>query len=265
VVSDAPLTGLRVDPGTVLGAVAVLVVAFLAAKGVRLLLSALADRSTTRGPALRMAIPFSKFVVYAGAIYFVVWPLFRVSRTQALAFSGVLGAALGFGLKDLFANLIGGLVVTLETPYQVGDRVEIDDHYGEVVDVGVRATRLRTPDDDLVSVPNYRAVTTPVANATAGDPEMLVVTEAFVAPEADADRARTILEDAVLTSRYLDPRRPVAVRVADEPGYRTVRAKAYVRDAADEFAFESSVTRRALRRFDEEGVPVPRRPGPDAL
>jgi len=50
------------------------------------------------------------------------------------------------------------LVVVFEAPYQVGDHIEIDDHYGEVVDVGGRATRLQTP-DDLVAVPNYLAIT----------------------------------------------------------------------------------------------------------
>lgn len=253
----ASLVGVRIDAATLAGAALVLVGAILLARAVRLGLSALADRFTERGATLRLAIPLAKFLIYGGAIYAVVGPLFQVSRTQAVAFAGVFGAALGFGLKDLSANVLGGVVIALETPYQVGDRVEIDDHYGEVVDVGVRATRLRTPDDDVVSVPNYLAVTDPVANANDGAPEMLVVTELFVSPDADLDRAREIVEEAVLTSRHLAPDRPVTVRVDAQPRYRTIRAKAYVNDTAAEFAFESDVTRRALRRFEDEGIPTP--------
>jgi small-conductance mechanosensitive channel len=257
VVTAEPLAGLRVDPATVAGAVAVVVVAVLLARAVRVALSTLADRFVARGPAFRLAIPLAKFLIYGVAAYSILGPLFRLSQTQALAFSGVLGAAVGFGLKDLLANVVGGLVVVLETPYQVGDRIELGEHYGEVVDIGVRATRLRTPDDDLVAVPNYLAITDPVANANAGAPEMLVVTEVFVANDADLDRARTVVEEAVYTSRHLAPERPVTVLVEDHPRYRAVRAKAYVNDLDAQFAFESDVTRRALRRFDDEGIPSP--------
>jgi small-conductance mechanosensitive channel len=257
VVTTDAVGGLRIDAGTLVGALAIVVGAYLLARAARVVLSALADRAAGRGPAVRLAIPVTKFLIYGVAIYAILGPLFRLSQTQALAFSGVLGAALGFGLKDLFANLLGGLVIALETPYQVGDRIELGDHYGEVVDVGIRATRLRTPDDDLVAVPNYLAITGPVANANAGDPEMLVVTELFVAPDADIDRARDVVEEAVLTSRHLAADRPVTVLVDAEPRYRTIRAKAYVNDLDAEFAFESDVTRRALRAFEAEGVPTP--------
>jgi len=257
VVTAEPIVGLRIDATTVTGAVVVLVLAILIARASRLLLSALAERFVDRGPGIRLAIPLTKFLIYAVAVYSILGPLFQLSRTQALAFSGVLGAAVGFGLKDLLANVVGGLVVVFEAPYQVGDRVEIDDHCGELVDVGVRATRLQTPDDDLVAVPNYLAITDSVANANAGSPEMLVVTELFVAHGADLDRAREIVEEAVYTSRHLAPERPVTVIVEDNPRYRTLRAKAYVNDLDAQFAFESDVTRRALTRFDAEGIPAP--------
>ncbi|WP_435068759.1 mechanosensitive ion channel family protein [Haloplanus sp. C73] len=252
-----PLAGLRVDATTLAGAAVVLVVAVLVARGARLLLAALADRSAKFAPVIRLVIPLTKFLIYGVAVYSILGPLFRLSQTQALAFSGILGAALGLGLKDLLANLVGGLVVVFETPYQVGDRIELGDHYGEVLDVGLRATRLQTPDDNLVAAPNYLAITESVANANAGSPEMLVVTELFVANDADAERARDIVEEAVYTSRHLAPERPVTVFVEAQPRYRTIRAKAYVNDLDAQFAFESDVTRRALRRFDEAGIRTP--------
>nr|WP_283102329.1 mechanosensitive ion channel domain-containing protein [Haloplanus sp. XH21] len=227
------------------------------ARAVRVIFSAAADRFVERGARLRLAIPLMKFLIYGAAIYTIVGPLFQVSQTQALAFAGVFGAALGFGLKDFFANVLGGIVVSLEMPYQMGDRVEIDDHYGEVIDVGVRATRLQTPDDNVVAVPNYLALTGPVSNANTGAPEMMVVTELHVAPEADLDRARAIVEEAVSTSRHLAADRSITVLVEDHPRYRTVRAKAYVTNLDAEFAFKSDVTRRALRAFDAEGIPTP--------
>lgn len=58
-------------------------------------------------------------------------------------------------MKDLFADIIGGIVITLEKPSQVGDKITMGEYYGEVVDIGLRATKFITPDDTLVSEPNY--------------------------------------------------------------------------------------------------------------
>jgi moderate conductance mechanosensitive channel len=76
-------------------------------------------------------------------------------------------------------------------------------YYGEVKDIGIRATRLVTPDDTLVSVPNQMALNQPVANATAGVQEMMVVIDLFIDSRSDAPKAMEILREAVVTSRYV--------------------------------------------------------------
>ncbi|MEF8853379.1 MAG: mechanosensitive ion channel domain-containing protein [Haloarculaceae archaeon] len=165
----------------------------------------------------------------------------------------MLGAALGFGLRDLFAGVVGGLVIPTERPYQVGD------HYGEVTNIGLRSTTLRTPDDNAVRVPDASLFTSNVSNANDGRPEMMAVVEVSIAPGADLDRATDVVEEAMVTSRYVfvDDDHPVAVRVEDENYYRTVRGKAYVADLRDEFAFTSDVTERSLAAFEEYGIETP--------
>ena len=113
------------------------------------------------------------------------------------------GAVLALGVQDLFANIVGGLVITFERPYTVGDKVEIGDHYGEVTDIGVRSTKLVTPDDSAVTVPNYLLFTNSVSNANAGSAEMMVVVEFHVAADADIDRALSVVHDGLRTSRYV--------------------------------------------------------------
>jgi small-conductance mechanosensitive channel len=194
-----------------------------------------------------MLIPITKLLVYGGTTYYVLGPLLQLSPEQLLAVSGLVGAALGLGVKDLFAAVVGGLVVVLERPYQVGDKVEMDGHYGEVTDIGLRSTRLVTPDDTAVAVPND------------GAPEMQVAVDLHVHPEADYETAARIVEEALVTSRYvhLADGRPHTVLVRDGPAYRTVRGKAYVNDLREEFVFESDVTRRALAGFERAGIDPP--------
>ena len=257
-----PLVGvgdLQVDLSTLAGALAVLVGAYIAARVVATVLSVAAEYSGSRRIGIKVFIPVAKFAIYGTAVYLVLGPLFRLSATQLLAVSGLLAAALGFGLRDLAAGVIGGLVVIVEKPYRVGDKVRIGDHYGEVTDISLRATRLVTDDDTAVVVPNATFFTENVANVNSGDPEMMVVTELAVAPEADIERAVDIVEDALVTSKYVyvDDDHPVAVRVEDEVYHRTVRGKAYVADLRDELAFSSDVTRRALAAFEDAGVETP--------
>ena len=181
-------------------------------------------------------------------------------RYLGVAFAGLLGAALGLGLKDLLADVVGGLVVVLEQPFQVGDKVQMGEHYGEVVDIGVRSTTLVTPTDTLVVVPNFTLFNDSVANANTSDAEMLVVVEFYVDPDADVERATDIVEDALVTSPYVfvSDATPASVVVEDDLYYRTIRGKAYVNDLRSEVRFKTDVTERVLDAFDDAGIESPK-------
>lgn len=244
-----------------LEAIAVFGVAYLLVRAATVALSVVAERTPARRITIKMFRPVVKLVGYGAAVYVVLGPLLNLSAAQLLAVSGLLGAAIGFGLQDVAASLLGGLVIVAERPYRVGDKVTIGEHYGEVVDIGLRATTIRTPDDTAVVVPNDALFSSNIANANAGDPEMLVVTEVAVAPDADLETAQGIVNDALVTSPYVyvDDDHPVTVLIEDEGYHRTIRGKGYVADLRDENAYASDVTRRSLAAFEERGVPTPTR------
>lgn len=257
---DAPGDLPAIDPATIVSAIITLTLAYLLARGISYVLTELSERAVDYRIGIRMSIPMFKFGIYLVAVYIIFDSVLNLTSAQLLAFSGLLGAALGFGLQDLFAGIVGGFVILLERPYRAGDKVNILDHYGEVVDIGLRATRIVTPDDDLVSIPNYVFFTEAVSNANAGDPEMMVVMEFYVSVDADLDRAVRLLEDAVVTSQYVyvSAGRPASVSVRDRPYYRLLRVRAYVNDHRHERAFVSDVTDRTLTAFEEAGIEKPR-------
>lgn len=256
------LAGTEVTVGTVINATLVLVGAYIVARALNVGLTVLADHLETQRFRVMLLIPIAKFLVYGIATYFVVSWLFELSTAQLVAFSGLLGAALGLGLKDFLADIFGGIVLVAEQPYQIGDKVGIDDHYGEVVNIGIRSTTLQTPNDTLVAVPNFEFVNGTTANANAGAAEMLVVVEFFVDPGADIATARRIVEDALYTSPYVYVAEdlPVSVLIEDNLYYRTIRGKAYVTDLRQEFAFKSDVTERVLDAFDDADIRSPKVP-----
>ena len=250
-------------PENVLTAAVILVVAYLLASTLSLVLSRLADRLAHQRFRVMFLIPIVKFFVYGGALYVVLRLLFNLTQTQLVAFAGLLGAALGLGLKDLLADIVGGLVVVLEQPFQVGDKVQMGEYYGEVVDIGVRSTTLVTPNDTLVVVPNFTLFNDSVANANTSDAEMLVTVDFFVDPDSDVARATDIVEDALITSPYVfvADDAPATVVVEDDLYYRTITGKAYVNDLRSEMDFKTDVTERVLDAFDEAGIESPKASG----
>lgn len=254
-----------IDLSAISDALLVFVAAYVFARVLTFLLSATAERSPSRRITIKMFIPVVRLFVYAVAVYVVIVPLLELNSTQLVAASGLFGAALGFGLRDIVAGLFGGLFIVFEKPFQVGDKVSIGDDYGEVIRIGLRSTTLRTPDDTAVVVPNDRLFTANVGNANAGSPHMMVVTELSVAPSADIDRTKAVVEEAIVTSAYVhvDDDHPVTVLVDDETYYRRIRGKAYVDDLRDEFPFASDVTERSLEAFAEQGIETPELPPPD--
>jgi small-conductance mechanosensitive channel len=245
-----------------LQAVPILVFAYVLARLTSTLLSGLADRFVAARFRVTVLIPVLKLAIYGTAVYFAFSLLFDLTENQLLALSGVAGAAVGFGLKDLLADLVGGLVLVAEQPYQIGDKVAIGDYYGEVVDIGLRSTSLVTPNDNLVTVPNYLFFNESIANGNAGAAEMLVTVEFYVDPESDAARAREIVEEAMLTSQYVyvTDDLPHEVLLDDDVHYRKITGKAYVNDLRNEFPFRTDVTKRALAAFDREGIESPKVP-----
>lgn len=249
----------EIDPTTVLNSILVIVFAYLLTKVITYVLTRFSEQAVPYRITIKMVIPLMKFIIYGGAIYIILASVLHLSSTQLIAFSGLLGAAIGFGLKDFLADVVGGMVIIFEKPYQIGDKIRIGDYYGEVIDIGIRSTRIRTPNDDYVAVPNYLIFTQSVASANAGTPEMMVVIDLFIDPESNAEKAIKILKEAIVTSKYvyITEKHPFTVLLEDFPFYRRLRGKAYVHDLRNEFEFKSEVTRRAWNEFNRQGIKAP--------
>ncbi|VVB72398.1 Large-conductance mechanosensitive channel MscMJLR [uncultured archaeon] len=209
---------------------------------------------------VKILIPLLKFAFYFAAIYFILASVLNIASDELILFSGLLGAGLGFGLQGLFADVIGGLLIVVERPYQIGDKVTMGGHYGEVTDIGLRVTRLVTPDDTMVSVPNSTIFHNPIANANAGNLEMMVVIDLFIDPGCDATLAMDILREALVTSKYvrLSGKHKYVILLKAFPFYKRIRVKGYVNDFRYEFPFETDVTRRAWQQFRRAGIRPPR-------
>ena len=103
------------------------------------------------------------------------------------------------GRSGSVKNFVGGIVVLADRPYQLGDRVRIGDAYGEIDHIGLRSTKLTTPDDTHVTIPNAQILSDRVFNANSGVPDCQVVTDLFLPVDTDPDMALKV----GLRSRHL--------------------------------------------------------------
>lgn len=249
-----------IDTDTVLHAISIILFAYLLVRIISYTITIFSERLGIRRITVKMVIPLLKFLIYGFALYRILKNAFNLSSTESFAFSGLLGAGLGFGLKDLLADVVGGIVITLENPFHIGDKIKMGEYYGEVIDIGLRSTKIVTPDVNYISVPNHLIFAQAVASANAGSSEMMVVIDLFIDSDSDAVLAMKILKEAVMTSKYVyvSKKRPFAILLKDYPFYRNLRAKAYVNDLRYEGEFESNVTRRAWIEFSKNDIKAPK-------
>ncbi|MCB9677184.1 MAG: mechanosensitive ion channel [Alphaproteobacteria bacterium] len=239
----------------------VLVIGFLALRVVSSLVDDLGERFTNWRLQLMKGKAMLRFAAYIIIAVLVASTVLRLESEALLAISGTIAVAIGFAMKDLAASLMAGLILLVDEPFQVGDRIAFDGYYGEVTEIGLRSVRLATLDDNAVTVPNSKFLTDSVASANAGALDAMVVVPFYIAAAEDFQRARRIVTEATATSRYVYLSKPVVTLVTDqflgERFVTVITTKAYVFDIRYEKAFVTDITERVKLAFRRAGIRTP--------
>lgn len=93
-----------------------------------------------------------------------------IDLTALSVFAGALGVGIGFGLQNIASNFISGIILLVERPVKVGDRIVVNNIDGKVMEIGARATTILTNDNIAIIVPNSLLIQEPVINWTQNDP-----------------------------------------------------------------------------------------------
>ncbi|MCB0379138.1 MAG: mechanosensitive ion channel [Bdellovibrionales bacterium] len=225
--------------------------------GVVKLLSFAADKIEKVFPARRLLISqvetVLSFFTYIFGVNFLFFTIIRPPKELLLAAGGSIAVAVGLSLKDLVASIIAGLILLFDRPFQVGDRVSFEGNYGEIQSIGLRAVRLVTLDDSIVTIPNSKFITEAVSSGNAGALDMMVVVKFYFDRSVDIKTVREKLKDIISTSRFVYLKKPIIVIVSEElvlgEPVVLVTGKSYVLDVKYEKAFETDIYTRALQVF----------------
>ena len=209
------------------------------------LITRCAERATGRWRLTILQIrPIVRLVIVAGVLLVIIPVLVHPTFENVVALAATLAPALAFALKDFGSSLVAGLVTVFEGTYQPGDWIKVQDTYGEVRSIGMRAVRLVTPDDTEVVIPHTKIWDHGIYNATSGKHTMLCAADFYLHPNHDAAFVRQKLEDVALASSYRLPDSKVTVIVSEKPWGTHYRLKAYVNESRDQYLFTTDLTVR---------------------
>lgn len=251
----------RIDGDRVIAAVLVFAVGYGADVLIRRAMKRFQPITEQRRNVARKAVSLGRLGMFLVVGYLALTTLLAGQQTALLGVTGTLGLALGFALKDTVSSLAAGILILVDRPFKVGDRVQFGDIYGEVQEIGLRAVVLRTLARESYSIPNNRFLSEVVISASASRVEMMAAIEFYVGVGEDWEHAREIVYRACATSPYAFLDEPIDVLVSEiarDGAYATVlTAKAYVVDARFENDYRTEVTRRVKRAFRRHRIASP--------
>ncbi|MEJ2729974.1 MAG: mechanosensitive ion channel family protein [Deltaproteobacteria bacterium] len=208
-------------------------------------------------------IRFSNFIIYTVAII-IALDLLGINVFPFIAGAGVAGVAIGFAAKDTLSNLIAGILLIIDRPFEVGDRIEVwsapvgSATWGDVIDIGLRATKIKTTDNIVIIIPNNEIMLRDIINYTIISENIRVRINIGIAYDADLKKAKTaILKVARATEGVTDDPPPkVVVRNFGESSV-DLQLRVWIYDARRRMDVISEITDKVKEAFDAEGIEIP--------
>jgi small-conductance mechanosensitive channel len=202
-----------------------------------------------------------KWLVWFAALMAIL-SVFEVNITPFLAGAGIAGLAVALAAQDIISNFFGGAIITIDKPFKVGDRVKVDQYYGDVLNVGPRSTRIKTLDYQVVTIPNNKITTNVIVNYSEPDEKLRITIPVSVAYGTDIESVKKILleisGEVIGSSDYLlaDPAPKVFFTEFADSSLRFVLyvwARKY--NLPDEI--KDAINSRIALRFAEAGIEIP--------
>ncbi|MDI3438541.1 miniconductance mechanosensitive channel MscM [Erwinia aphidicola] len=169
-----------------------------------------------------------------------------------------LGVGLGFGLQEIFANFISGLIILFEKPIRIGDTVTIRDLTGSITRINTRATTITDWDRKEIIVPNKAFITEQFINWSLTDPVTRVVLTIPAAAEANSEEVTNVLLTAAQRCSYvLDTPQPEAFLVDLQQGIQLFELRIHAAEMGHRMPLRHELHQLILRGYHEHGLEMP--------
>jgi small-conductance mechanosensitive channel len=219
--------------------------------------------STIDDTALPMLNKVIRFII---VVLGVVLGLDRLGLNigPLLAGAGVMGLALSLAAKDTLSNLIAGVLLILDRPFQIGDRIELWDSpaetgsWGDVIEIGLRATKIRNPDNLVIVVPNNEIMRRDITNYTMSGSHIRLRIPIAIEYDSDLDLAKElVLSAASEVMGVVEDPAPVVILRGFGPSEVKLQLRVWIEDARQRRAIADEITGKVVEVFAAAGVGMP--------
>ena len=196
-------------------------------------------------------------LLFTGILWgLVIW---KVNLTPLFASAGIVGIAVALAARDTLANFFGGIALFVDAAYKVGDYIILDSgERGEVVEVGIRSTKIRTRDDIMITVPNSIMSTTKIINQSAPEPRYRIRIDIGVAYDSDLRQVEKTLLEVARTNHGLAEKPEPRVRVR-RFGDSAIHFQllVWVKDPRDRGVQTHNLIKMIHQAFQDNGIEIP--------
>lgn len=193
---------------------------------------------------VRSALYIMLFLVLADSI--------GIDVTGIVAFASVATLAISLALQNMLANVIGGFTLLYTRPFSSGDYVEIGGQGGTVKEIGIAYTRLITPDNKLVSIPNSSVLTAEIVNYTITGTRRVDVTVS-ASYDYDPEDVIATLTEAAQDERLLPDRAPAVTLASYGESAINYTIRVWTK-SEDYWGVHQTITRKIFVAFKEKGI-----------
>ncbi len=178
------------------------------------------------------------------------------------AFKGVsifIGALISFGSTTAVANIVAGIVITYMRPYQIGDRVKIQDTIGDVVEKTLLVTRIRTIKNEDVTIPNANIINNHLVNYSSNAKKggLVLHTSVTIGYDVPWENVEQLLTEAALKSLHIEKEPvPFVLQTSLDDNYISYELNAYTKESKKMALIYSDMHRNILDVFNEAGIEI---------
>lgn len=216
----------------------------------------------TKTTADERLIPFLEKVLKTVVIIlglFFIFNAWKINISPLLATAGIAGLAIGFAVKDALSNILGGLQLVLDRTFKVGDKVQLESgEMGVILDIGLRSTKLKTYDNEVIYIPNGYLANSKIKNFTHPDVSIRVNVNFGVEYGSNPEKVRKVVFEAI---RKID-----AVLEDPEPAVQFLKmsdfsldfiARAWVSSYTDAYQTQLKMIDEIYKALNKANIGIP--------
>lgn len=200
-----------------------------------------------------------RFLLYAFMIAMIYPYLPGSDKGVFQGISVFVGLIISLGSSTVIGNVIAGWVITYMRPFKKGDRIKLNDTVGDIIEKTPLVTRIRTPKNEIVTMPNSFIMSSQSVNYSRSASEFGLILHAEVTIGYDVPWRlvhRMLIEAALRTDGVLHEPRPFVLETGLNDWYPVYQINAYTREAQRMSAVYSDLFQNIQDRFNEEGVEI---------